>query len=105
MHLRAVTARSPPVELETDVASSALFCRFGFVRANCAGRPPARLAAGVSLGAARPWVDRTPTMRLIVLRPMPLRGHFSLIRSARTRWRRHEAGTAGCPLKTLGNLA
>ena len=26
------------------------------------------------------WLDRTPTMRLIERRPMPLLGHFSLIR-------------------------
>ena len=45
---------------------------------------PARLAAGISVGAAGAWAARHGGVRLAERRPMPPMGHFSLIRFART---------------------
>ena len=47
----------------------------------CAGGAPARLAAGISLGApATIWIDGRRDLRVLERTPMPPLGHFSLIR-------------------------
>ncbi len=61
-----------------------------------AGRAPARLAAGISLRAARATgPSATAACALIERRPMPPLGHFSLIRFAQGRARRAERGRSG----------
>ena len=50
-----------------------------------AARPPARLAAGIPLGAPGAWAARHGGVRVVERRPMPPLGHFSLIRFARLR--------------------
>ena len=57
---------------------------------------PARLAPGISLGAARAMGRAgQPDVRLLERRPMPLLGHFSLIRFARMPRQAPPAGTRG----------